>query len=130
MATYGGGGSKYTSATELLVSGYAMTWAGSPVEKEVVLATAASAVPAGVSLQSCKQNDNIGLSAPGETVKAVAGGTITVGALVTATTGGKFIVATEAAAGATEFAWGVAESAAATGEVFRLRYQPFEFDVA
>ena len=130
MATYGAGGYKYTEATELLVSGYGMTYHGTPVEREVIVATAKTEIPVGVTLQSCKQNDHVGLSEPGMLVKAVAGGAITVGALVTVTTAGKFVAAVPAAGTITnDYVWGWAESAAGgANDIFSLRFQPQHLD--
>lgn len=130
MAVYGPASNgipvKYTTSTTLNVSGYGMTWAGSPLEKEVVLATANTAVPTGVSLQSCKQNDNIGVSAPGMVVKAVANAAVTVGAKVTVTTGGLFTPCDKGGSGNT-FVWGIAQSAAgAQNDVFTMLYMPYQ----
>ena len=126
MANYRVQSYKYTSATVLTTSGYAMTWAGSAVEQEVILSTAITEYPVGVSLQSCVQNDNIGLCDVGDVVKAVAGGSIAIGDHLTATTGGKFIKANKSGSAVNTFIWGQALSATKTGanDIITMRFNP------
>lgn len=137
MATYTGGGvtaaAIYETTTALGVTGYALTLGTGT--NAVKLSTAVSEAPIGVSATTANNSGtgHISYYLPGQTVKAVAGGAITKGDLVTVTTGGKFITTTKSATGTTtpEFIWGIAVTAAGADlDVFELQFQPHEQEVA
>lgn len=130
MAEYRTESGKYITATTLAVSGYGLKEGTN--YKEVALATAATEVPVGVTVQSCIQNDNIGYAKGGQTVKAVASAAITKGVLIGATTGGKFVTVTKGGVQTeTNYCWGKAHSAAgAADDIFELDFNWFELETA
>lgn len=135
MATYSGGGviasAIYETTTALPVTGYALT--SGTASSQVILGTTALVKPLGVSAATANNSGtgHIAFYLPGQTVKAVAGGAISKGDMVTATTGGKFIAATKGGVQTeTNFVWGIAITAAGADlDVFELMFQPFEMEI-